>query len=244
MNWGRFDDFVGFPLASEPSGGATQQPCPTSDPLVFVFSTEEPALMSDVFANLLKKLNAKAVIKVAKTAAEAGALLDQHPNPSGIFVADQGMANTKNKVISQRVVKYAREGGTVVVGGVFSGFIPPPKLDKYFEEMWSLSWRFGSYHRTTLKLTDNASERKSSSLPKSYSQKAVHLKGVSRESAWYLPAEDSTIESRVFGPSPIENKSETPVAFEKAGNGWLGYTGDVNSEEGTTEVVLSMLKLL
>ena len=47
-----------------------------------------------------------------------------------------------------------------------------------------------------------------------------------------------------FGPGPIEDKAEAPVVFSKVGEGFLGYTGDVNAEEETTVVVLAMLGLL
>lgn len=42
----------------------------------------------------------------------------------------------------------------------------------------------------------------------------------------------------------IPDKSETPVAFQIMGVGYVGYTGDVNAEEGTTAVVSAMFKLL
>ena len=33
------------------------------------------------------------------------------------------------------------------------------------------------------------------------------------------------------------------MAFTKVGEGWLGYIGDVNNEQGSRAVILSMLEL-
>lgn len=74
-----------------------------------------------------------------------------------------------------------------------------------------------------------------------YSAKAVFLQHVAPENAWYVPPPGSTSESRVFRPRPVS--AETAVAFRKVGEGWLGYTGDVNIEEETTMAVLAMMGL-
>ncbi|KAK8047907.1 hypothetical protein PG996_015971 [Apiospora saccharicola] len=71
----------------------------------------------------------------------------------------------------------------------------------------------------------------------------LHLDGVSRENCWYLPTNDSHVESMVFPPDRIANQAQTPVAFSRVGDGYVGYTGDVNQESGTSMVLLRMFNL-
>ena len=81
-----------------------------------------------------------------------------------------------------------------------------------------------------------------SSLPNSYSQKAVFLTNVASDDCVYRPSSDSVTQSLVFPPEP-SNPNEAAVAFTKVGEGWLGYIGDVNNEQGSRAVILSMLEL-
>lgn len=75
-----------------------------------------------------------------------------------------------------------------------------------------------------------------------YSQKALCLKKVQREHAWYLPTEDSFTQSVVFAPESV-SQNETAVAFAPFGQGMVGYTRDVNMEVGTQKVVMRMFGL-
>ena len=81
-----------------------------------------------------------------------------------------------------------------------------------------------------------------SSLPNSYSQKAVYLANVASDDSVYRPSSDSLTQSAVFPPGP-SNPNQTAVAFTKIGEGWLGYLGDVNNEQGSQAVIHSMLEL-
>lgn len=80
-----------------------------------------------------------------------------------------------------------------------------------------------------------------SSLPKSYSQKAVFLANVASDDAVYSPSSESVTQSAVFPPGP-SNPNQAAVAFTKVGEGWLGYLGDVNNEQGSQAVIHSMLE--
>jgi hypothetical protein len=81
-----------------------------------------------------------------------------------------------------------------------------------------------------------------SSLSNTYSQKAVFLSNVSSDDSLYRPSSDSRTQSLVFPAEPV-NQGETPVAFTKVGDGWLGYIGDVNNEKGSQAVILAMVEL-
>lgn len=67
---------------------------------------------------------------------------------------------------------------------------------------------------------------------------------MSQERARQPTRERGPIESNVFAATPIAEKSEIPVVLQNLGGRWyVGYTGDVNAEEGTTAVVSAMFKL-
>lgn len=110
-------------------------------------------------------------------------------------------------------------------------------------EKWDLPWEAGSYHRTTLYLNQEAIERPTTGLLPSYSQKAVFLRHVDPDTAWYVASDRSVVESLVPLPGPGINLLETPVAYARVGDGWIVYVGDVNGEKGTDAVVLGMLGL-
>ena len=213
-----------------------------SKPAILVLTLGDYAdTFSSIHANLLTQLEQKSVLKQVDNAKEAINLINGDSKPKGIIVADEGIL--KADALADKLVTFAREGGTVVVGGLFTSFGRPDDMQKYFEKKWGLAWKIGSYHRTTLALNLAAEGRPNATLPSSYSQKAVFLSNVPHKAAWYLPTEESLTESHVFPPSQVPT-AETPVAFMKVEHGWLGYTGSVNSEEETHTVILGMLGLL
>ena len=79
-------------------------------------------------------------------------------------------------------------------------------------------------------------------MPDSYSQKAVFLSHVASNDSVYRPSSESVTQSSVFLPGP-SNPNQAAVAFTKVGEGWLGYLGDVNNEQGSQAVIHSMLEL-
>jgi hypothetical protein len=125
-------------------------------------------------------------------------------------------------------------------------FAPPVDLTAMFRNVWGLPWDPDDYHRTTVFLKPSAAGLNGSStgLAQSYSQKALNLKNVDAGDCWYLPSADSRIESMGSTSEPVLDLSQTQVAFHQIEQGWVGYTGDVNSEQSTTRVVLRMFGLL
>jgi hypothetical protein len=72
--------------------------------------------------------------------------------------------------------------------------------------------------------------------------KTVHLKGIAPETIVYGSTSQSLTQSMVFAPSPVD-LSEAPVVYTRVEQGFLGYIGDVNGEDESTNVILSMLGL-
>jgi hypothetical protein len=219
----------------------------STKPEIFAFSLDEDIipefLLQSVYGHLMDAIKAKSNLKYAKTTQEALALFNQNGSPKGVFLTDPGIIESKNNAVSQKLTEYVRSGGNVVMGGLFSSFVNLDEMGTYMREKWNLPWEPASYHRTTLSLNQAVVMRPTSSLPSSYSQKAVSLKNVDPGMAWYVATDDSVVESIVPLPGPGVQPLETPVAFAKLGNGWVGYVGDVNAEKGTTAVILTMLDL-
>ncbi|KAK8032035.1 hypothetical protein PG990_001769 [Apiospora arundinis] len=197
----------------------------------------------------------KAQLKRAKTLSGALKYLNSN-RPDGILVADPGVIAEGNREILGRLAAFAQSGGTVVFSFCFASNINSENMDRLWQQSFDLPWKMNSYHRTTHKLnasalgttidlgsdSNSAADQHGLLLPE-YSQKAVHLDNVPRENCWYLPSEESRIESHVFPPTSVTNKLETPVAFGRVGNGYVGYNGDVNQETGTNLVLLRMFNL-
>jgi hypothetical protein len=80
-----------------------------------------------------------------------------------------------------------------------------------------------------------------SSLPKSYSQKAVFLSNVKPNDSVYSPSPESRTQSLVFAAEPV-NQNQTPAAFIQVGDGWVGYIGNVKNEAGSQAVILAMVE--
>lgn len=75
-----------------------------------------------------------------------------------------------------------------------------------------------------------------------YSQKAVNVKGLRPDEALYRPGSESMTDSAVFAPDRVDT-AQAPVGFRALGEGWVGYVGDINGEEGSDGVVLAMCGL-
>ena len=81
-----------------------------------------------------------------------------------------------------------------------------------------------------------------------YDSKCVYIEKVAPSACWYTPAQSlcrryeyDTEDERRAAAAKSASRIETPVAFETVGKGRLGFIGDVNQDESTDAIVLSML---
>lgn len=79
-----------------------------------------------------------------------------------------------------------------------------------------------------------------STLAPTCSLKALHLKNVAPQSRVYAPSKESLTQSMVFAPSAVDLQ-QCPAAFSRCGKGFLGYLGDVNNEEESQALLISLL---
>jgi hypothetical protein len=167
-------------------------------------------------------------------------------NLKGVFVADEGIAETMNAEVLYSLIDWVKAGGIVVIGGLFACFISWAEFGRFFSK-WGLPWTTGAYTGMTFVLNPSIHQLSSHSanLPTSFCTKALHLRGVKAEDIPYVPAEDEEedpdpdwdVQPRVFPPPNV------PVAYTRIGHGFLGYVGDVSGAEEVTSVVLAMLRL-
>ncbi|KAF8894848.1 hypothetical protein BD779DRAFT_1669293 [Infundibulicybe gibba] len=202
---------------------------------VLLLSFENEYDFARIYSRLLSALNSKIRVQQALRATAALPLLDS-PDLAGVFVTDSGIARRLNKKVLIKLVDYANAGGNVVIGGFFSMFISSGEFDSFFNKAWSLPWTWGSYHRTAFSLNrTHKMVRRNPSLVAGYSMEAVHATNIRHGDAVYAPADYD---------QPITKLSKSPVTHTRVGKGYLGYIGDANAEDGSTNVVLAMLGLL
>lgn len=222
----------------------------TTKPTILLFSSHGTRLTGP-YRNIgsLKKITDNAtVLEAAYNKPNAPAdLLRANPTARAIWITDPDIALPAHSALSQQIIAYVRNGGTAVLGDSFSSMIRPDDFDRWMRRAWGLPWLFGQYERTTVVFQSGTSGRSSESqhwrdgLPAAYSSKCVFLKNVAAGDSWYAAPEGAVSESMVFGSVPV--RAQTSVAFAKVGNGWLGFAGDVNDEEGTGLATLAMMGL-
>ncbi|KAJ5029793.1 hypothetical protein J3E73DRAFT_379654 [Bipolaris maydis] len=209
------------------------------DPRILLVSLDTASPFDQLYQGLLGKLNTVAALdRATKPESVLQGLADQPPQ--AVLVTDSGIV--QHRAVYAKLLDYVRGGGRLVFMGNFSTMTTTKDIDRLFQEA-GLPWTHGAYQRTTVHRNDTEDTSSHTSLPPSYSQKAVFLAGVPDKDAWYLPKDSSHTESHVFYPVPITDQEQTPIALTNIGKGKLGYVGDVNGEEGSDAVVLAMCGL-
>ncbi|KAI5861209.1 hypothetical protein GGS23DRAFT_612188 [Durotheca rogersii] len=115
-------------------------------------------------------------------------LLEDHPAVQAIWIVDHDIMLSIHKHISDRVVNYAGNGGTVILGGWFSSTMSPRVFSRWMEKAWNLPWRCGEVRTATVFLRDPAigpHPNWQHALARSYHQKSTFLKNVSPTESWY-----------------------------------------------------------
>jgi len=220
----------------------TESGTSTEGPFVLLLSLSNPDLLANTNKHFISALRSKVRIIQALNARKALQCLAD-TNLKGVYVADEGINESKNSEVFSSLIGWVNTGGIAVVGSLFPTLTNGTEFNRFFET-WGLPWKMGDYLRTTFVLNRSIAQLSSHSanLTSPYSIKAVHLKGVEAEDVLYAPTEDSRVESHVFPPSAVD-LSNVPAAYTRIGDGFLGYVGDVNAEEESTSVILAMLRL-
>jgi MYND finger len=209
-------------------------------PNFLVISLEEQSYHEEMQSHLLRSLVSRTKLVKAKTSNNASSNLS-FLNPSTVLITTPHISKAKYRPLQSQITEYAKAGGTVILCGAFSSEINDPNFAKYFSTAWSLPWKMGTYVRTTFSLNPRRhSKLHNTKLSQRYCVKAVHVKDAIPQSHVYVTTPDSRVQSHVFAPVSAHEIGQSPVLFTPIGKGFLGYIGDVNSEDETTDVILAM----
>ncbi|OBZ72933.1 Mitochondrial import receptor subunit TOM34 [Grifola frondosa] len=191
---------------------------------------------------LLSALRAKADVQRVTSSSDILQRLSQNPAPKAVLAMDPAVTERRNSKVLKKLVQYVKSGGTIIFACQFSSFVVWSKMDTMFKKFWNLPWSYSTYHGDTFLLNKEIVGLDIQDLAPEYSTKAVHLKDVAMSATVYVPIveDESADEYDDFDYPTVTKVSETPVAFTSVGKGRLGYVGDVNCEDGSTNLVVSM----
>lgn len=196
-------------------------------PVVLLLSLQKESWFDEMLRDFLSTLREHARLMEGLSESVAISYLEDGA-VTAVVVTDAALVNGGFKVVSQKLVEYAKGGGTVVFGGLVSNFARPLDMRSYFSDEWGLPWEMGSYHREDFSVNQCAlsveGRERFSGLPSSYSMKAVQIKGAAQKDRVYVG----------------DDRTESPIVFVKYGKGNVGWIGDVNAEDKTTSVVKVM----
>lgn len=216
-------------------------------PIILVLSLEKESWHSEMTGRLHTLIRSRAKLVEAETKQAAYAALSTGIN--AVLVSDAGITKRKHRELANALVAYTKDGGTVLLGCLMSSFSTPPDFNRMMSSVWSLPWRSGSYSREDSPLNEAASTDRirGAGLPKMINVKAVYLQHVSAEDKIYARGEritPRTMTQQLLEQYEEEDESgQAAVAFGSVGKGYLGWIGDVNSEEELDPVYLALLGL-
>ena len=202
----------------------------------------QQAIFPDLYQDLISQIDKKYGTIEMKDAAAVQSMLSSG-SLKAILVVDGGFAWAKYTALHIQLARYVQAGGIIIFCCLFSSFIRPSNSNRLWQN-FGVPWTSGDYHRSTFYLSQGTKllfgTQGMTACENEYSMKAVHLKGATSDSKIYVPLEQSRVESRVFPPDPVD-QSQSPAVWAKCGNGWLGFIGDVNNEEGSQKLLMVML---
>lgn len=218
---------------------------PDPRPIILLIHSQDSKLWDAVYTDMAQKILDKANIKKAEDPQSAILCLD-NDNPRAVIVTHGAYAEADPRFVAldHKFLKYVREGGTVVLGTLFSSSVKPLSFNRWMNEAWNVAWEYGNFLRTDVFLNPDCDLEgfRSDELWDSYSQKAVFLKNVGSEATVYTISRNSRTQSSIF-PAENVDVGQSPVVFARVGRGRLGFIGDVNNEEGSIAVVMMMCRL-
>ena len=197
--------------------------------------------LDDTYTRLFDRLSESGQLKRAKTAAGALRYLETN-SPQAIIVADEGITEHANRTVLDKLVSYVRNGGVAIVGLHFPNFTPPARLNSFFQQAFGLPWAQGDYHRSSFAFNPACTLPPgivSSSFPGPYSMKVLHIMNARPHEKLFVPIEGAQTQSLVFEPTPVD-QTQAAVVGAKVGDGYVVYSGDVNPDEESDQVILSL----
>ena len=200
-------------------------------PILVLVLQENIERFEEVLSRQLAELRQHAEVKVTHTASHFIAEL-ANSDVEGVYIADEGLSKPEYMTVLAKVVTFAKNGGLVVIGGLFPALAMPSEYLSIFRA-FGLPWCAGDF--TWVEATLNSSHTisvRNPTLFEAYTIKAANITGFHPEGLLYVR------------DPPHKNQVEAPILQARVGKGRLGYIGDAVANDGTTRVLLSMLDLL
>ena len=211
---------------------------------IFLLCLAAQSFLDESYKSLFDSLGRAAQLKRAKTVNDAIQYLDNN-SPNVILVTDEGLTETKNKPVLEKVQSYLQNGGLVIFGLHFPNFTPMGAFDNFFNEQFGLPWKHGAYHRSDFQLNPSCTLPTmvtKGSFPSAYSMKVLHVKDARPDERIFVPVPGAMKKSRVFPPDHVD-QAQAAVAGAKFGNGFVVCAGDVNPGQESDQVILTLCGL-
>lgn len=131
----------------------TQAPAEKPSVLILNLETElvYDGLFYGLYSGLVASLEAEHHIERARSLGEAQRYLNEH-QPVAIIIPDPALTLKRNSSLLQQVRSYVHAGGCAICSCLFSSFITPLDMNKFWQTGWGLDWKFGKYYRTDVHL--------------------------------------------------------------------------------------------
>ncbi|KAN0119334.1 hypothetical protein V8E51_001542 [Hyaloscypha variabilis] len=212
-------------------------------PSILLLSLAMQPFLDDSYSSLFDQISSKATLKRAKSA--SGALTYLSTNvPRAIIATDEGLTESSNSPVLEKVLSYVRDGGLLLIGLHFPNFVTMDAFDLFFQRL-GLPWKRGDYHRTTFCFNNSATlpgSLSAAAFPGPYSMKVLHVKNARAEEKIYVPVPEAMTQSMVFPPAYVD-RTQAAIVGAKIGEGYFVYDGNVNPEEEQIKVFLALCGL-
>ena len=106
-------------------------------PEILLLSLVFRSFLDDTYSSLIDSLHKSAQLRRAKSPHGATRYLEAN-NPKAILVTDEGLTETGNRAVLEKVQSYLRNGGLVIFGLHFPNFTRMNLFDKLFNESFGL----------------------------------------------------------------------------------------------------------
>ena len=106
--------------------------------------------LDDTYSPLIKTLEESTKLRRAKSSSDAIRYLETS-TPKAILVTDEGLTETTNGAVLEKVQSYVKNGGLVIFGLHFPNFTRMDVFDKFWPDGFGLPWQHGDYHRATFR---------------------------------------------------------------------------------------------
>ncbi|ESK85254.1 transcription factor [Moniliophthora roreri MCA 2997] len=208
------------------------QPIPVESgvAVILVISLGDEDIYNSERQLLFNRLDRESRVIRASTATVALQNLSS-PDLIGVLINEPSIANIASYAdVLNRVIAFAKDGGTVVFGGSFSSLASARLHDEFWQAKMGIKWTCGSYRKGVVNIVRKHEMFSACSwLQSGFTMHAAHLKFADQNSALYCGN---------------DNTNEAAVLRTRYGQGYVGYVGDIHGEQESVEITLAMLDVI